>query len=390
VTGYTYIDIDDPNAAPNNAYSTVPLGINNAGQIVGYYSDAMGFTHGFVYSNGTYTTLDDPLGVGTTRALGINDFGQIVGSYGGRHGFLYSGGTYTTIDYPDAAAFSSNAADINNLGQIVGGQVGSGNASPFIYSGGTYTKVQIDNVASAPHGMNDSVQIVGEYGAIGTDRSRGFLYTGGSAFTDLNGTAYGINNAGMIVGYQKDGSSSFDLGYLYYAGTYTPIVHPSAINGTFAFGINDSGEIVGEYLSSSGPHGFLAIPSGNPAPPVGTTANMILRHGADGNYEIYNLGSNTMLAAYGLGRVGTDWQFVGLGGFFGSDTTDMMLRSSSTGGFEVYDISNNNTTNAAFLGNVGLDWQVMGFGNFGSFGETDMMLRNVNSGALQVYNINNN
>jgi hypothetical protein len=53
--------------------------------------------------------------------------------------------------------------------------------------------------------------------------------------------------------------------------------------------------------------------------------------------------------------VGTDWQFVGLGRFFGSDTTDMLLRSASTGGFEVYDISNNNITNAAALGTVGLE-----------------------------------
>ncbi len=110
-------------------------------------------------------------------------------------------------------------------------------------------------------------------------------------------------------------------------------------------------------------------PSPNPPPPAATTADMILRHGADGLYEIYDLGNNTILAAFQLGQVGTDWKFVGLGGFFGNDTTDMLLRNANTGGFEVYDISNNKITNAAFLGNVGLDWQVMGFGNFSSFGE---------------------
>jgi hypothetical protein len=109
-----------------------------------------------------------------------------------------------------------------------------------------------------------------------------------------------------------------------------------------------------------------------------------------GQYEIYDIGNNSILAGYSLGQVGTTWGFVTLGGFFGSDTTDMLLRNSSTGGFEVYDISNNNITNAAFLGTVGLDWQVMGFGNFGSFGETDMMLRNVNTGGVEVYDIRNN
>ena len=76
-------------------------------------------------------------------------------------------------------------------------------------------------------------------------------------------------------------------------------------------------------------------------------------------YEIYDIGSNTILAGYSLGQVGTDWGFVTLGGFNGRDTTDMLLRNAKTGGFEVYDISND-VIGAAFLGNVGMDWQVMG------------------------------
>jgi len=128
----------------------------------------------------------------------------------------------------------------------------------------------------------------------------------------------------------------------------------------------------------------------NAPPPAATTADMILRDGS-GNYEIYDIGANSILAADSLGQVGTDWKFAGLGGFNGTDTTDMLLRSASTGGFEVYDISNNNITNAAFLGNVGLNWQVMGFGNFSSMpGETDMILRNSSTGGVEVYDISNN
>ena len=136
------------------------------------------------------------------------------------------------------------------------------------------------------------------------------------------------------------------------------------------------------------------LPTGpNPLPPAGTTADMILR-GANtspsaGQYEIYDIANNTILTSYSLGQVGTNWQFVGLGGFYGSDTSDMLLRNS-TGGFEVYDISNNNITNAAFLGAVGMNWQVMGFGNFSSFGETDMIMRSANTGGVEVYDISNN
>jgi len=150
---------------------------------------------------------------------------------------------------------------------------------------------------------------------------------------------------------------------------------------------------VGFYNIGSVTQGFLEVTTPNPPPPAGTTADLILRgaNASMGRYEIYDIGNNAILADYSLGQVGTDWTFVTLGGFNGTDTTDMLLRSASTGGFEVYDISNNNITNTAFLGNVGLNWQVMGFGDFNSIpGETDMILRNSNTGGLEVYDIANN
>ena len=135
---------------------------------------------------------------------------------------------------------------------------------------------------------------------------------------------------------------------------------------------------------------FLETTVPNPPPPAGTTADMILRDGSNGRYEIYDIGSNAILAGDFLGQVATNWTFVTLGRFNGSDTTDMLLRDNLGGGFQVYDISNNNIANVAFLGAVGMDWQVMGFGNFSSRGETDMILRNSNTGGVEVYDIANN
>ena len=98
---YNYTTRDDP----LDTGTMLPLGglaINNSGQIVGNYTDNNGTVHGFLYSNGTYTTLDNPSGA--TVPLGINNLGQIVGEYGDAsgtvHGFLYSNGTYTTLDDP--------------------------------------------------------------------------------------------------------------------------------------------------------------------------------------------------------------------------------------------------------------------------------------------------
>jgi hypothetical protein len=72
----------------------------------------------------TYTTIDDPLAAftppgGGSFAQGINDAGQIVGYYmdnGGRgfYGFLYSGGIYTTID--DDPLANAGFGSFNGLG----------------------------------------------------------------------------------------------------------------------------------------------------------------------------------------------------------------------------------------------------------------------------------
>jgi hypothetical protein len=130
----------------------------------------------------------------------------------------------------------------------------------------------------------------------------------------------------------------------------------------------------------------------NPNPAAGGSANMVLSQTGTGQYQIYNLGNNSISASYWLGQVGTDWGFVTLGGFNDGDTSDMLLRNSASGAFQVYNVApnNNNITGSASLGTVGSNWQVMGFGNFGSLGTTDMMLRDVSTGLFRVYNINNN
>ncbi len=63
---------------------TQALGLNNRGQVVGAYMDQQGLTHGFVYtvSSGQFTSEDDPNGVGSTIVNGINDNGVLVGFYG--------------------------------------------------------------------------------------------------------------------------------------------------------------------------------------------------------------------------------------------------------------------------------------------------------------------
>ena len=75
----------------SGASSTEAVGINNAGQVVGFFADSRG-VHGFINTSGTFTTLDVP-GASFTQARGINNAGQVVGLFGdssGSHGFVAS------------------------------------------------------------------------------------------------------------------------------------------------------------------------------------------------------------------------------------------------------------------------------------------------------------
>jgi hypothetical protein len=54
------------------------LGINDTGEIPGFYSDAAGDTHGFIYAGGAFNTVD-VAGVRGTQLTRIKNGGPITG-----------------------------------------------------------------------------------------------------------------------------------------------------------------------------------------------------------------------------------------------------------------------------------------------------------------------
>src|SRR2546421_730183 len=70
----------------------------------------------------------------------------------------------------------------------------------------------------------------------------------------------GINDSGQIVGQYRDSGGVHS--FLFSGGTFTAINDPSATGPTFAYGINDAGQIVGYYTDSGNKfHGFLYNPT---------------------------------------------------------------------------------------------------------------------------------
>src|SRR5579859_87584 len=128
--GGEIVTFDDPNAGYPSSIpypGTTPTDINNAGDIVGSYTDAAGGIHGFVRSRqGTFTTIDDPSSTSSppaTVAQAINDWGVVVGywydSNGNSHGFVRQmDGAF--IPFEPAGALYSQGYHINDFGETGG------------------------------------------------------------------------------------------------------------------------------------------------------------------------------------------------------------------------------------------------------------------------------
>jgi hypothetical protein len=137
----------------------------------------------------TYTTtiLNDPQGDGRgTAALGINNLGEVAGYYISGlhtpyHGFTYNSGSYTSVDGP---GFNSFVEDVNDAGEVFGYctfTTGVGDRN-FGFVGSNQLSAP-NSIETIPTGINNTGEIVGSYMDSG-GRHHGFIYNGGFATLD--------------------------------------------------------------------------------------------------------------------------------------------------------------------------------------------------------------
>jgi hypothetical protein len=232
-TNGTFSTFDYPGAA---AGTTSPVGINNAGQIVGTYQIA-GVSYGFLDTSGSFTTIHEPSGYGVVT--GINDSGQMVGYFGDfngtpgvNHGFVDTAGTFTAIDVPTATGSPGTVGwSMNNLGDVVGYYSNSTGTHGFSDTNGSITAIDVPTGTTGTTlvlGVNDAGQIAGYYNGGGS--THGFVDTNGSfASIDIPGASNtyigDINNLGQIVGDYTDATGRLHG----FVGTPTSVPEPASL-----------------------------------------------------------------------------------------------------------------------------------------------------------------
>jgi PEP-CTERM motif len=276
----TFTNIVDPNDTTGD---TVATGINDSGQVVGYYSNTTsGGYVGFSLSGGAYSDVVVS-GSATTVASGVNNAGLITGTStdgsGGSHGFTWSGysasggaltgGTQTPFDNINASSGSTYGSATNSAGTTVGYFYDingvHGFAGPVTPTYNPATLNDPSGTSTTASGVNSTGTIVGSFfnGSI----EQGFAYNG-STYATINdplgagGTdVTGIDDAGDVVGYYVDGGG-ITHGFIEYAsdpGVFVTIDDPSSGSAADTFGtstevlgINNLGYIVGDYQTVSG------------------------------------------------------------------------------------------------------------------------------------------
>jgi probable HAF family extracellular repeat protein len=238
--------------------SSQATGINKAGEVVGNTFIPAGnnqtLYHAFLYTGGQMQDLGT-LGGGVSEATGINDAGQVAGTslttQSNEDPFIYSGAQINDLGTLGGQATFANG--INNSGQVVGWANvftnGIGNVHAFLYSVGQMRDLGSPRENSEAYGINDAGQIIGD-GTVGGS-SYALLYSDGQ-WQDL-GTPPGclsssgrcINNAGQVVGIAGSQAFLYANGQMQYVNTLGTWVSSSAS------GINDYGLVVGSAETAS-------------------------------------------------------------------------------------------------------------------------------------------
>ena len=301
---FNFVPIDVPCAAcPGGiARRTAPSGINAAGDIVGGYTDAVGRQHGFLLSNGQFTTLDPPNAI-SAATRGISPSGEIVGNYTApvsaapwgdpaycpaagspacTKGFLYSHGKFSIVRNPGhpgaiPARITPDGTiygcyhDFDLMGSMFGiAWTRFGDITTMAAGGGDLSDPSMGVPNSMHTGATPGGNVtVGLYGDMMTGHYHGYLLQNGMLQTyDVpNSTLtwiWDINPKEQFVGQYKDTSGKLH-GFLQLPDGSAPITidYPNSVT-SIATGINPEGAIVGQYTDTKGvTHGFLAAPNGS-------------------------------------------------------------------------------------------------------------------------------
>jgi probable HAF family extracellular repeat protein len=256
-----------PVAEGNNSAA---LGLNNKGEVVGYSFQGDDY-QAFLYSASDRSMTDiGSLGGKLNAACAISDAGQVAGYSQDQNGnllaFVFSRNAPITSLGTLEGSSTSEAFGINNSGAVVGdSQSGNQSHRPVLFSNNSVQDLGLGgsnepDALETAYAINDSGQIVGRHSA-GNSAFHAFLHSKGNT-TDFgtlggaNGEALAINKKGQAVG-DSETADGVTHAFLFDGSLKDLGTLPGYDNASYARGINNAGDIVGESDSADQKRAFV-------------------------------------------------------------------------------------------------------------------------------------
>jgi len=228
--------------------ATFVRNMSNTGYVTGWSLDGGGNTWAYVWHNGAMTNLGGLPGATNSEGLGVDDNGDVSGDsdFSGSGGVSHAtswigGGAANDLGQfdPGTFLFNSFGYGINNAGFVTG--TGGGihfGSHAFLYdpSGPTFT-----DIAGGLIGVGFAINNSGDVAGGGAKRLANGTYV------PISGTAFALLDDGRMAG--QNGSQHAAVYST--AGVATDIGTLPGDSTSVAFGLNSTGDVVGE--SDSGP-----------------------------------------------------------------------------------------------------------------------------------------
>ncbi len=265
------------------------LGINNLGQIAGYFGSGnaghpnAGYVLNAPYAQRDFGNQDFPGGM-QTQVTGLNDNGISVGFFSTQNGatpaddnnfgFWRRDGRYYKVDFPtrnNSKPPVNQLLGVNDAGTAVGFyNDAAGNSHGYSYNiwSRHFKKITVPGATSlTAAGINNQGAVAGFLtNAKGTVEAFLKLHSGRVVTIAMPGAsmtqAFGVNDAGEVVGAYTTGSGNNAVthGFTWWNGKLTTVDYPKA-SSTALNGVNDEGDVVGFYTDAAGnTDGFAALP----------------------------------------------------------------------------------------------------------------------------------
>jgi probable HAF family extracellular repeat protein len=302
LTGMTFSTLNNSNDPTFNQL----LGVNNHGQIAGYFGSGArhhpnkGYLINLSGAAASFQNENFPTGK-QTQVIGINDVGVTVGFWSTQNrknlsdnnmGFYTLNGVFHNVVFPTRNMSSppvTQLLGVNNNDIAVGffsGKAGDAHAFEFSIRGGWFRRLHIPGaVSSTATGINNRGEIVGFF-TNKKGKTFGFVITPRGAIIEFNipgassTMAFGVNDFGTVVGTFMTGSgnNAKSFGFVWRPGHGVRVVSdPHGRGATTLNGINDAGDLVGFFTAANGnTDGLLVAHSAFTAltaPPVTSTSS---------------------------------------------------------------------------------------------------------------------